>query len=255
LIPRDAEEVTLMNVERAGELPERALKELAPHVDIVAGIALREFVINLRKQYGIEGGESVGDAVGHEIALVNFGDGGPQAMLVSVKDKTKLAPFIARYLARGSARVTTENVGGTEALVSSGEDGRAAVFIGSFLVLATRQQVGRMTDAQAAGDVVAADERLQAAIGMRPQATAIVSLKADDRRAGELLLGVSKLTRVTDGSPELLGQEKIRQALERLPPTAGFTEFRSYGIYNETRSAIGNFGLLTALVGGGAEKQ
>ena len=39
-----------------------------------------------------------------------------------------------------------------------------------------------------------------------------------------------------------------------LPPSAGFTEFRDYGIYNETRSAIGNFAMLTALTGGGAEK-
>src|SRR5918912_1071213 len=31
LIPRDIEEVTLMNIERAGELPERALQQLAPH--------------------------------------------------------------------------------------------------------------------------------------------------------------------------------------------------------------------------------
>ena len=100
----------------------------------------------------------------------------------------------------------------------------------------------------------AADERLQTAIGLRPQGTAIVSLKPDDRRAGELLLGVSRLTRVTDGSPELLEQERVRKAMSALPPSAGFTEFRDYGIYNETRSAIGNFGLLTALTGGGAEK-
>jgi hypothetical protein len=255
LIPRNVEEVTLLNVERAGELPERALKQLAPHVDIVAGIALREFVINLRKQYGIEGGESVGDGIGHEIALVNFGDGGPQAMLVSVKDKTKLAPFISRYLSRGNAKVTTENDHGTETLVSSNEDGRAAAVIGSFLILATRQQIAQMVEAEAGGNVIAADEKLQTAIALRPPGTSIVSLKPDARRAGELLLGVSKLTRVTDGSRELLEQEAIRKALDRLPPTVGFTEFRAYGIYSETRSAIGNFGLLTSLIGGGeAEK-
>jgi hypothetical protein len=254
LIPRDVEEVTLMNVERAGELPERALQQLAPHVDVVAGLALREFVINLRKQYGIEGGESAGDAVGHEIALVNFGDGGSQAMLIAVSDRAKLAPFITRYLARGNAKVTTENIGGTEALVSSGEDGRAAAFIANFLVLATREQIKQMIDAQAEGRVIASDERLQTAIGLRPQGTTIVSLKPDDRRAGELLLGVSRLTRVTDGSPELLEQERVRKAMAALPPSAGFTQFRDHGIYNETRSAIGNFGLLTALAGVGAEK-
>ena len=69
-----------------------------------------------------------------------------------------------------------------------------------------------------------------------------------------MLLGVSKLTRVTDGSRELLEQEAVRKALDRLPPTAGFTEFRAYGIYNETRSAIGNFGLLASLIGGEAGK-
>jgi len=255
LIPREIEELTLLNVERAGELPERALKQLAPHVDIVAGIALREFVINLRKQYGIEGGESVGDAVGHEIALVNFGDGGPQALLISVKDKNRLAPFISRYLSHGNAKVTTENVSGTEIIAASNEDGRAAAFIGSFLVLATRQQIGKMLDAQAAGNVIAADEKLQTAIALRPQATSVVSLKPDDRRAGELLLGVSKLTRVTDGARELLDQEAIRKTLDHLPPTAGFTEFRAYGIYSERRSAIGNFSLLSSLFGGGeAEK-
>ncbi|HJQ22449.1 MAG TPA: hypothetical protein VKA60_00945 [Blastocatellia bacterium] len=250
LIPRGAEELTLLNIERAGELPERALKQLAPHVDLVAGLALREFVINLRKQYGIEGGESIGDAVGHEIALVNLGDGGSQAMLISVKDKDRLAPFIARYLSRGDAKVTTENVGGTELRVSSNEDNRAAAFIGSFLVLATRQQINQMMEAQAAGGVIAADERLQTAIGQRPPGAGVVSLKPADRRAGELLLVVSKLTRVTDGSRELLEQERVRQVLDSLPPTVGFTEFRAYGIYSETHSAIGNFGLLAALAGG-----
>jgi hypothetical protein len=254
LIPRAVEEVTLLNVERAGELPERALKQLAPHVDIVAGIALREFVINLRKQYGIEGGESVGDAVGHEIALVNFGDGGPQAMLVSVKDRNKLAPFVSHYLSRGNAKVSAENVGGTEVFAASDEDGRAAAFIGTFLILATRQQIGQMMDAQAAGEVIAGDERLQTAIALRPPGAAIVSLNPNDRRAGELLLTISKLTRVTDGSRELLEQDAVRKALDRLPPTAGFTEFRAYGVYSETRSAIGNFRLLGSLFGGDAEQ-
>lgn len=250
LIPREVEELTLLNVERAGELPERALKQLAPRVDIVAGLALREFVIHLRKQYGIEGGESVGDAVGHEIALVNFADGNAQAMLISVKDKNRLAPFVARYLSGGGGKVTTEDVSGTEVLVSSNEDGRAAAFVGRFLILATRQQIVRMIEAQASGNVIAADEKLTTAISLRPQGTGVVSLRPADQRAGELLLGVSKLTRVTDGSRELLEQDAIRKTLVDLPPAVSFTEFRSYGIYSETRSAIGNFHLLTSLIGG-----
>jgi len=36
-IPRDIESMTVLNVESAGELPERLLKQLSPAVDIVAG--------------------------------------------------------------------------------------------------------------------------------------------------------------------------------------------------------------------------
>src|SRR6185503_19741586 len=95
-VPREIKELTILNVERAGELPERLLKSLVPHVDLVAGVALRELVIDFRKQLGIESGDSIGDAVGNEVAFLNFGDAKPMAKLVSIKDKAKLAPVIER---------------------------------------------------------------------------------------------------------------------------------------------------------------
>ena len=253
-IPRAAEEVTLLDVERAGEIPERCLKELAPHVDVVAGVALREFAISLRKQYGIEGAESVGDAIGHEIALVNFGRTEPQAMLLSVKDRDRLAPFIARYLSRGAAGMTSEALGGTEVLSSSNSDGRAAAFIGDFLALATRQQIGRILEAHANGDVIANDPRFEPAISMRPPGAAILSVSSASDRAADFLLGISKLTRVTDGSRELLEREPIRKVIEQLPAAVTFTEFRGYGVYSETRSALGNFTLAGTFLGGAKEE-
>ena len=89
LIPKNIESLTLLSVENAGELPERVFKQLSPAVDIVAGVALREFVINVKKQYGLGASESVGDAIGSEMALVNFGDDQPRAMLLRVNDRTR----------------------------------------------------------------------------------------------------------------------------------------------------------------------
>jgi len=68
--------------------------------------------------------------------------------------------------------------------------------------------------------------------------------------AGELVLAISKLTRVTDGSRNLLEKDEARRALDRLPPAVSFTEFRSYGIITESKSAVGNFSLLASLVAG-----
>jgi hypothetical protein len=69
--------------------------------------------------------------------------------------------------------------------------------------------------------------------------------------AGRLLLAISRLTRVTDGSLELLDRDSARKALDRLPPSISFTEFRDYGVYTESRSAVGNFSAIASLIGTG----
>ena len=249
LIPREIEDLTMIDGDRAGDLPERTLKSLAPHLDVVAAVALREFVISLRKQYGLEGAESVGDAVGNEIAVAGFGDGRPRAMFVSVKDRAKLQPALARYLARDGAAVKSESYNGTEVQISIHEDGRAAAFVGNYLILGTREQIVRCVDAQASNSGLSGDERFKQTLARRPVSAAIIAYRPEVKGAGELLLAISKLTRVTDGSRELLGQDAVRKALDRLPRAVSYTEFRSYGVYTETRSAVGNFSLIASLVG------
>jgi hypothetical protein len=249
-VPRGIKELTILNVERAGELPERMLKSLAPHVDLVAGVALRELVIDFRKQHGIESSDSMGDAVGSEVTMVNLGDAKPMVKILSVRDKAKLAEVVERYLSLDGARVTTESYNDAEMRISSHEDGRAAAFAGSYLILGTRDQVVRVLDTQSSGNGIARDERLKQAIASRTAKTSIITLKPEVTDAGELMLAISKLTRVTDGSRDLLEQDSMRKALDRLPVTVSFTEFRGYGVYVETRSAVGNFGLLTSLMGG-----
>lgn len=247
LIPREIEEVTILNIERAGELPERTLKALAPHLDVVAGLALREFIIGFRHQYGIESTDAVGDAVGSEVAIVNFGDDGPRGMLVSVKDDKRLATVVERYLARDGSRVAAETYNGAEIRISSHEDGRAAAFVGGYLILATRYQIAKIIDTQSNGTSIASDERLRQAIASRPANASIISLKPDAKDAAELVLAISKLTRVTDGSRDLLNGDAPRRALDRLPPAVSFTQFRSYGLLTESQSAVGNFSLLASL--------
>ena len=77
----------------------------------------------------------------------------------------------------------------------------------------------------------------------------LVSYRPEVREAGEMMLAISRLTRVTDGSLELLEQEPIKQAMGRLQPSVSFTEFRANGIYVETKSAVGNFGLISSFAG------
>lgn len=249
MIPRSIESLTLLNVERAGELPERLLKQLSPTIDLVAGVALREFVIGFRKQYGLDPSDSVGDAIGNEIAFVNFGSGQPRVMLLRVNDEARLAPVLNKYLTRKGSSVTAEQSEGTEVLVSSDDNRRAAAYVGDFLVLGTRDQIGMIVATYAKRDGIDGDLRLKQALSAAPVNTPIVSYRPRVEDAGKLLLAVSKLVRVTDGSQELLERDTARKALDRVPPSISFTEFRNSGVYTETHSAMGNFGSIASLIG------
>ncbi len=248
-LPRSVEDFTLLNIESAGDLPERALKHLTPTLDVVAGVALREFVLSLREQLGLEQNDSLAAAVGSEVALAKFSDEEPTAMLIRVIDKTKVSASVSKYLARGGATVSIEQYAGVEISVSSHEDRRAAAFSDDFVILGTRDQITRMIDVRSSGENAATGERFQKALTSRTNAAAMISCRPDFADAGGMMLAVSKLTRVTDGSVELLEQPAVKDALNKLLPSVSSTEFRGQGVYTETRSSVGSFSLIASLIG------
>ncbi len=249
-VPHDVEDFMLVSVERAGELPERMLKGLSPNLDLVAGLALREFVLTFREQLGLESHDAIGDALGNEILLVRTNDSEPMVMILRARDKARLAPFVERYLKKGNQTVAVEWRDRIEIAVSSHPDQRAAAFANGFLLLGTREQLKRFLDAQASGDHLAKEERLQQALTNGQANAALLTCRLDVSEASRLLLAVSRLTRTTDGSPELLEQSPVRQALAVLPPAISITQFRDYGVYTETTSAFGNFSLLASFFDG-----
>ncbi len=241
LVPRDAPECTLVRVESAGAIPENLLKGLAPSLDLVAGLALREFVLTLRKQLGLEAGETLANSIGSEIAIVKTAEAEPVVTLFRVKDRNALAPPIAKYLTQGNALVSKENYNGVEINLSSNEDGRAAAFVGDYLILGTKNQIAKIIETQANGQTMANDDQLKTAFAEAPRYASLVTTEADEKKTAMMMLAISKLTRVTDGSLELLTQPDIQKALARLPKLQSYTVFRDAGVYSETHSAVGLF--------------
>ena len=253
LVPSAIEDFTLLNVREPGELPERVLKELSPRVDIVAGVALREFVLNFQKQLGLTPSDPASKAVGDEVTLVRFLDEGPMAMLIRVKDRAGILPAVERYLKQEGATISLAQHNATEIILSSNEDGRAAAFINNYLILATRDQITSISDAESSRKTIADDERFAQVFEERPAGASMISYRPEVKDVGEMMLAISRLTRASDGSRELLEQDRMRTALNRVLPSVSFTEFRDYGIYTETRSAIGNYSLIATLIGGEQE--
>jgi hypothetical protein len=241
LIPKDAEDCTILNIEAVGALPENLLKQLSPGLDLVAGIALREFVINFRKQLALQPTDTLDKAIGNEIALVKLDESEPMVMLIQVKDREQLLIAMSRYLSKDNAKISSESYNNIEINTSSDEDGRAAAFIDDYMVLGTNPQIKRIIDTKNEKQVVAADERVTKPFASRPQDASLLSYEADARKSGKMMLAISRLTRVTDGSQELLEKEPMRKALSNLPYATSFTSFRSSGVFTQTHSAIGIF--------------
>lgn len=248
LAPRSIERLTLLQVSQPVELPARVLKHLSPNLDLVAGVALREFVINFRKEYGLEPADSLGAAAGDELAVVRFGDGQPAAMLIPVNDKARLMSAALKYVGLNGGTVTNQAVGDVELLLSDDDRRRAAAFVGDCLVLGTSEQIARIAETRAKGEGIDHDPRLKEALSRRPPGASVVTYRPHVEDAGPFLLALSKLTRATDGSRGLLEGERARKATRRLPRTVSFTEFRDYGVYVEAKSAVGSFALIAALL-------
>lgn len=245
-LPRDVQDLTILNVGSIGDLPERTLKRLAPRVDVVGALALREFVGTLRRQLGLEPSDSIGPALGSELILLRFSDQEPVTMMFRVRDRALLTEPLDRYLKTGNSSVTTDVYRGSEVTVSTHLDGRAATFVAGYLILATRAQIARLIDAVT--DDAGGGLRGLAAARARVPAASVFSYRPDAGGAGEMMLALSELTRVTDGSKDLLETEAVRRVLSHLPPSLSFTEFRDYGVYTESSSAVGNFGLIGSSV-------
>jgi hypothetical protein len=250
LVPRRVEDFTVLSVEGAADSPTRVLDQLVPQLDLVAGVALREFVIDFRKQFGLEADESLAGALGNDLLLARFDPSQPLVLMARARERERLSEMAERYLARDGAQASIRQHGGIDISVSSHQDGRAAAFVDGFIVLGTLEQITAMIDARSGGDTLANDERVSRALAARPLSASLLSYQPEAASAAEMMLAISRLTRVSDGSRELLDHPGVRRAMDQLPPAISFTEFRDYGIYTETRSAVGSFNLISTFAGG-----
>lgn len=198
------------------------------------------------------------------MALVKFNQQ-EIGIIAEIRDRASVAAYIQTYLGYRGARFWTENYKGIEIGMSSAQDLRAAAISGKYLLMGRQARVRQLIDA-GIGNVgsdridsgtktlcygsvgsIGDDARIMLALNNNAAQAPIITCSPCPQDAGSLLLEISRLTRTTDGSAEILERDDAKRAFERLPPSVSFTEFRDIGVYTETRSAIGNLSLIVSL--------
>jgi hypothetical protein len=246
LVPGQVSGVTYLRVKDPGQTFDALLAGVSSSVDAGTSMVLGQIAIELRRSYGVEPDSPIAPALGDEVLFVDFGDGQPLAAVFAVRDRVGLLPVAEAYMRKDGGKVSVETYKGVEILRTAAADGRAVAFVGDYAVVATRDQVVGMIEAREGGGGNAAPMRQ--ALARSPNAV-LVSQRDDRAATAELFLVLSRTLEASDGAPEILDSQPVRDALATLPPSASVTEPRAGGLYSETHSAVGNFAYLTAVMG------
>jgi hypothetical protein len=262
-VPRSSQDFTVIKLEALGGVPQRALKRISPGLDVVGGLALREFVLGFFSHLNVAP-DLIQAAFGDQMVLVKFNQS-DIATITEVKDKQGIAAYIKGYLGYRGATVSTQTYKGVEISLSSAQDERAAALTGEYLLTGKADRIRQMIDARdgltdfgqsrppgrtgcyGSASSVGEDGAVMQALTLNSAQAPVIMCSPCPEDAGILMLEISRLTRTTDGSPEILQSDEARRAFERLPPSVSVTEFKDIGVYTETRSAIGNLSLIVTL--------
>ncbi len=234
-------------IKRPFDALDRTQQAISARSNVAVAFLLREVSNALRAKYGLGPRESLDDALGEEIAHVTFSDKA-SVWMFQVRDRVRVLPVLDRYLRADAATIANETVSGVELVVSSHRDGRAAGFLGDFLVVGPKPALQKLIQERgkgASGLMALFREKLTA--DNAPISS--FSLKSDREELEALSLAIVKLSHSGDATPARLNDPALRKVIDAQPPAVGKTELRNDGLYTETRSAAGNFALFAALVG------
>lgn len=229
------------------EALDKTQQAISARSNIAVSFLIREVANALRAKYGLGPRDTLDDALGEEIAHVTFSDRA-SVWLFEVKDRVRVLPVLDRYLRTGGATISNETLDGVELVVSSHPDGRAAGFLGDFLMVGPKPVLQRLIRerGKAASGLMALFREKQ---GTDTAPVISFSIKNDREELELLTLAIAKISHSGDATPARLQDPAVRKVIDGQPPGIGKTELRDTGLYTETRSAAGNFALFAALIG------
>ncbi len=234
-------------VARPFEALDKTQQAISARSNVAVAFILREAFNALRAKYGLGPRDTLDDALGGEITHVTFSEKA-SVWMFQVKDRVRVLPVLDRYLRADTATISNETVNGVELVVSSHPDGRAAGFLGDFLIVGPKPALLKLIQerGRSASGLTALFREKQAA----DNAPVIsFSMKNDREELEALTLAIAKISHSGDATPARLQDPAVRKVIDGQPPAVGKTELRDTGLYTETRSAAGNFALFAALVG------
>lgn len=219
----------LLRAPRPLEKTEQLVETFSASSNVVVAFAIRQLLIDFERRLAVD--RSVDELLGDELGALRM-DAVERVKFLKVRDKIRILPYLARYLQ--SPKIESEFIDGYEVL--RGSDGRAAVFVGDYLLVGERESLVEAIAAWSSRD----------ASYPQPQGT-LICAGPSEKALGDFFLRVSRLLRTTDGSREYLKRPGLAQKLSAFPSSTSVGRFTSEGLLIESNSPLGPFPLIASL--------
>jgi hypothetical protein len=242
IIPAEARDVTLIGVENPIKALDGVEAAISARVGAAQSYLLHAFIVGALDFFlGIKEHEKAGGLIGDEIANFNMtGDAKDRVWLISQRDESFVKTLIERVFTAREARLLSEQYKGREIFRSSDDRHGAAVIIGDFLALGSRERLTQLIDAHQSGRSFMNSPELAVADKTRGPA-AVKSFTSVKEETGEMLSAIARWTGRAPSKPS---------AIDQLNLAASGATINDSGVYVESHSPFGNFPFFISLADG-----
>lgn len=232
-IPRDSRSLTILRLGGLDQFLKKLDVALSRRLSAISSLALREIILRLKRTWGLNEQDTIADALGDEIAVVE-GNHPELLFIIRAKRKLKLAALIGRYLQQQGAAVHTAEVAGLEIYGSTEPTRRSFCFVDEMLLMGPMELVKWAIEARQRGATLEQATEIKTMIDRHARGAVEISLRwnrdQEAQRLAHLLQGLSSRPAKAD---------QILDQIGSLPPTLRTTRLSAEGIVSETRSPFG----------------
>ncbi|MBI3950275.1 MAG: DUF3352 domain-containing protein [Acidobacteria bacterium] len=237
-IPQQSRSFTILRLGDLEPLSQDLDSALNRRLSVVSSIALREIIIRFKRTWGLDERDTIVDALGGEIALVE-GNHPELLFIMQAKRKSKLVALVGKYLQRGGASTRSVQYDGFDIYTSTHESRKAFSFVDDLLLAGPLELVKWAIRARQQSASIDHVWDLRASIERYGQGAVEISVRLDRQEEARRIAAALQRT---SSRPQDVNQ--ILSLLRSLPPTIRTTSLSDKDLVTETRSPLGELPFL-----------
>lgn len=246
LIPRRIRHFTLYRWTDARALTTALEETLGASLPEPLRLILAGTLARMRQALGWDPEETVADALGSTLAVVDTGDP-TLLLLISARNAPKLAALIGKHFKHMGARVRETSVRGISLFASEAHPERAFAFLDGHLLIGHPKQIEQVLLARERRETVDDDSALRARLTASDGFEITVTFEQQET-VRAFLRAIERMERMSSMAIRAQDAEAAYRLAAQWPPSIRVSSLRPEGLWSESRSLLGPLAFLLQVI-------